>query len=215
MDTPVNSTIPATPISTNNPQISHASITRDPSLTRRTYVVYLTVHHRGELSLDEHRRRLGFSAYHWAILITPASGGRSYAFDTTNGATTEPSYHANTNSEHQWRFRWKGNVRPGNSTSLLIRMAIGEVHDAPLSICTLLQSIQLPIANALPPQNCVDWIRAALLRLRLCGYAAKVTDLEMLMFRALAHADLRMEDPENAPFVLDHLGNELLQGDFV
>jgi hypothetical protein len=89
-------------------------------------------------------------------------------------------------------------------------MAIGEVQDGlPGSIRTLLQSVQLPIKGALPPQNCVDWIMAVVRKLRLYGYAGKVEDLDRIMARALAYADLRMADPIHAPSKLDYLGNEM------
>lgn len=101
-------------------------------------------------------------------------------------------------------------MSPASSDSLLIRMAIGKVTDAqPESIRTLLQGVQLPIKGAWPPQNSVDWIRAAVRKLRMFGYAGKVDELDRIMARALAHADLRMADPANAPSKLDFLGNEM------
>lgn len=116
------------------------------------------------------------------------------------------------NPDFQWTYRVKTNVHPESCDSLLIRMAIGEVNDGigPETIKILLQSVQLPIKSAYPPQNCVNWIRSVLLKLRFHGYARNLHNIEMTIDRALAYADLRMSDPDNSVTVLDHLGNELV-----
>lgn len=89
-------------------------------------------------------------------------------------------------------------------------MAIGEIQDGlPGTIRALLESVQLPIKDAWPPHNCVNWIKSALHKLRMYGYAGKIENIDMTMARALAYADLRMADPVNAPSKLDHLGHEL------
>ncbi|KAJ5608117.1 hypothetical protein N7537_004736 [Penicillium hordei] len=175
------------------------------------YQLFLAVYHRGELSLGDYRKRLGFSAYHWAILVYDVKYDRYYAYDVTDGASPDPVMRRDLNPDFQWTYRVKTNVHPESCDSLLIRMAIGEVNDGigPETIKILLQSVQLPIKCAYPPQNCVNWIRSVLHKLRLHGYVRNLHNIEMTIDRALAYADLRMSDPDNSVTVLDHLGNEL------
>ncbi|KAJ5347054.1 uncharacterized protein N7506_000307 [Penicillium brevicompactum] len=192
--------------------ISDAPVVRETSPAKELYQLFLSVHHRGELSLGDNRKRLGFSAYHWAILLAPenAEHHRCYAFDTTNGVSPHSHQRVNMNPDYNWAFRVKSNVNPASSDSLLIRIAIGDPHDVhPNTIRTLLQSVQLPIRGAWPPQNCVDWTKSALHMLWSVGHAANIDSVDMMMARALAYADLRMADPASAPFKLDHMGNEM------
>ncbi|KAJ5790601.1 uncharacterized protein N7518_007612 [Penicillium psychrosexuale] len=179
----------------------------------RIYQVFLAVYHRGELSLGEYRRRLGFSAYHWAILLFDAPNNRYYAFDVTDGASPDPVYRRDLNPDYQWTYRVKNNVHPASCDSLLIRMAIGEVNDGvgPDSIKILLRSVPLPIKGAEPVQNCVTWIKAAIHKLRFHGYASDLYNIDTTIDRALAYADLRIMDPVNSVSVIDHLGNEMVQ----
>ncbi|KAJ5194034.1 hypothetical protein N7491_001370 [Penicillium cf. griseofulvum] len=178
-----------------------------------TYQLFLALYHRGELSLGDYRLRLGFSAYHWAILVFDTKRNRYYAYDVTDGSSPDPLIRRDLNPDFQWTYRVKNNVRPESCDSLLIRMAIGEVNDGigPETIKMLLQSVQLPVKSAYPPQNCVNWIRAVLHKLRFHGYARDLHSIEMTIDRALAYADLRMSDPVNSVAIVDHLGNELLQ----
>ncbi|KAJ5787151.1 hypothetical protein N7457_002141 [Penicillium paradoxum] len=176
-----------------------------------TYQIFLALHHRGELSLGNERRRLGFAAYHWAILVSDTATNRFHAFDVTDGSSPDPLVRRDLNPDFQWTYRVKSDVHPDSCESLLIRMAIGEVKDGlgPETIKILLQSVQLPIKGALPPQNCVTWIRGVLHKLRFHGYARKLYDVETVIARALAYADLRMADPDHSVRILDCLGNEL------
>jgi hypothetical protein len=67
------------------------SIADLPLLTTLLWTsIFLAVYHRGELSLGDHRKRLGFSAYHWAILVLDANHERYYAYDVTDGSTPDP-----------------------------------------------------------------------------------------------------------------------------
>ncbi|KAJ5963658.1 uncharacterized protein N7479_003534 [Penicillium vulpinum] len=178
-----------------------------------TYQLFLALYHRGEFSLGEYRLRLGFSAYHWAILVLDSKHDRYHAYDVTDGSSPDPLIRRDLNPDFQWTYRVKSNVRPESCDSLLIRMAIGEVSDGigPETIKILLQSVQLPIKGAYPPQNCVNWIRAVLHKLHFHGYARRLQDVEMTIDRALAYADLRLLDPVNSVTLVDHLGNEILQ----
>ncbi|EKV19748.1 serine threonine protein kinase [Penicillium digitatum] len=204
----------------NEPPISDAPPNRGTisgSPPTDIYQLFLAVYHRGELSLGDHRKRLGFSAYHWAILVLDANHERYYAYDVTDGSTPDPVMRRDLNPDFQWTYRVKSNVHPESCDSLLIRMAIGKATDGigPDTIKLLLQSVQLPIKGAHPPQNCVNWIRAVLHKLRFHGYARDLHNIEMTIDRALAYADLRMLDPDNAIAVLDHLGNELFYRPYV
>lgn len=89
-------------------------------------------------------------------------------------------------------------------------MVLGEPVDiVPGTIRALLHTVQLPIKGAWPAQNCVNWTKLAIHKLRAHGYAPGIDDVDMTMARALAYADLRMADPANAPLRIDHLGNEM------
>ncbi|KAJ5373284.1 hypothetical protein N7517_005290 [Penicillium concentricum] len=178
-----------------------------------TYLLFLALYHRGELSLGENRKRLGFSAYHWSILVLDTKHDRYHAYDVTDGSSPDPLIRRDLNPDFQWTYRVKNNVHPESCDSLLIRMAIGEVNDGigPETIKMLLQSVQLPVKSAHPPQNCVNWIRAVLHKLRFHGYARDLHSIEMTIDRALAYADLRMSDPDNSVSLVDHHGNELIQ----
>ena len=196
-------------------QLSDAPIDREPargSPPTDVYQLFLAVYHRGELSIGEYRQRLGYSSYHWAILVYDVKHDRHYAYDVTDGSSPDPVMRRDLNPDYQWTYRVKTNVHPESCDSLLIRMAIGEVSDGigPETIKLLLQSVQLPIKGAFPPQNCVSWIRAVLYKLRFHGYARNLHDIEMTFDRALAYADIRLSDPDNSISVLDHLGNHLL-----
>ncbi|KGO76060.1 hypothetical protein PITC_006030 [Penicillium italicum] len=181
------------------------------------YQLFLAVYHRGELSLGDYRKRLGFSAYHWAILVMDAHQERYHAYDVTDGSSPDPVMRRDLNPDFKWTYRVKTNVNPEACDSLLIRMAIGKVNDGigPDTIKLLLQSVPLPIKDACPPQNCVNWIRAVLHKLRFHGYARDLHSIEMTIDRALAYADLRLLDPDNAVAVIDHLGNELFYRPYV
>ncbi|KAK4867569.1 hypothetical protein LT330_001079 [Penicillium expansum] len=181
------------------------------------YQLFVAVYHRGELSLGDYRKRLGFSAYHWAILVLDSNTERYHAYDVTDGSSPDPVMRRDLNPDFQWTYRVKTNVHPESCDSLLIRMAIGEVDDGigPDTIKLLLQSVQLPIKGAYPPQNCVNWIRAVLHKLRFHGYTHNLHDIEMTIDRALAYADLRMMDPDHSVAVIDHLGNELFYRPYV
>ncbi|CAG7968315.1 unnamed protein product [Penicillium salamii] len=192
--------------------MSDFSIRNEVSPSKEPYDVVLTLHHRGELSLGDNRRRLGFSAYHWGILLVPKEGDKRlcYAFDTTNAAIPDTMQRINLNPDFKWVYRVKNNVNPDESESLLIRIEIGELRDAsPCTIRSLLGTVQLPIAGVWPPQNCVDWIRSAICILRNHGHAFNMDNIDMVMARALAYADSRIADPDNAPCRLDHLGNKV------
>ena len=171
----------------------------------------MSAHHRGELSLGENRRRLGFSAYHWAILLVPKKEEkhRCYAFDITNGVKPDALHRKNLNPDFKWLYRMKSKVNPASSDSLLIRVAIGQVRDGhPEDIHAMLGAVQLPAQDVRPPEDCVSWIRSALHALRRDGHAVKIDDVDMVMSRALSYADSRMADPANAPSNIDYLGNE-------
>ncbi|KAJ5143671.1 uncharacterized protein N7515_002458 [Penicillium bovifimosum] len=192
--------------------VNGTSATHPPTtpIQPSTYTLYLEVHNRNELSLGDSRRRLGFSAYHWTILLSDKENKHFHVYDVTDGSspdcvTREPK------PDHEWTYRARNDVDPDTCESRLVRMTIGEVRAGlgPEIIKGLLQSVPLPVKGAVPEQSCVTWTKVALCKLRAHGYARWIGDVEMLVARALAYADLRLADPKDSVGFIDYLGNQV------
>lgn len=84
---------------------------------------FLSLHHRGALSLGKSRQQLGYSAYHWGILISPKSskGPDCYIFDVSNGFMTDKEGRFDLNPEGNWAFRENSEVDPEWSGRVLGR----------------------------------------------------------------------------------------------
>lgn len=70
--------------------------------------IIISIHHRDQFSLGEHRTRLGHAAYHWGILIQPKNpkGSDSDAYDVTDAAIVDPGLER----EEVWANTWDGKV---------------------------------------------------------------------------------------------------------
>ena len=157
--------------------------------------LYVGIHFRYELSIGEHRRRLGYAAFHWGIIVEPKVSCRrdSYAFDVTNGVNVDPSTMTDLNPNQVWYRRSKLDVDPRNSTHLLGKIMIGKVpnHHGYSHIEAHLRSIPLPERGAVPEQNCVTWLISAIRALQGAGLAEQF-DLNSSMVYAIKFADMRM-----------------------
>jgi hypothetical protein len=160
--------------------------------------VYVSIHHRDELSLGDNRVRLGYEAFHWGILITPktSSGPDSLAFDVSDGAVPDPVSRQDTNPHRNWKFRSKTQVDPIRSGRLIGRVLIGKVPNniTDLQIQSILATVPLPVKSATPQQSCVTWILAAIAALQNAGLARKF-DVSQFIVWALSYADHWLASP--------------------
>ncbi|KAJ5366644.1 hypothetical protein N7541_000585 [Penicillium brevicompactum] len=174
--------------------------------------VFLSLHHRGALSLGESRQQLGYSAYHWGILISPKSsnGPDCYIFDVSNGIMTDKEGNFDLNPEGDWVFRDNSEVDPEWSGRVLGRVMIGKLpNDVPYAeIDSLLRSIPLPQKGALPEQNCVTWTRAAILKLRENNLVEQF-DINRFMDDSLAFADERLKNTDSTPGKINYTGRRM------
>ncbi|KAJ5747673.1 uncharacterized protein N7511_009369 [Penicillium nucicola] len=193
-----------------------------PPTLKQDHQIFITIHHRNELSLDKSRRDLGSSAYHWGILLAPrrSRGANCHAFDVTDGSSPDPLVRKDNNPNFEWKFRVKKNVNPDHSGSLLLRIRIGKIRDSNSSghafdnIDTLLRSIPLPVKDndrSTPSQNCVGWVQAAIRKLQMNGLAEDF-DVDFFMANALAFVDRRLADVDHVPGVINHLGKRIRSG---
>ncbi|KAJ6012248.1 hypothetical protein N7522_002603 [Penicillium canescens] len=182
-----------------------------PTLTP-DHQIFISIHHRGELSLDESRRDLGYSAYHWGVLLAPRSpkGACCHAFDVTDGSSPDRLLRMDHNPNFDWLFRVRYYVNPDHSGSLLLRIKVGKVRmgNAFENIHAILRSIPLPVKGAGPSQNCVGWIRAAIGKLQANGLAEDF-DVDAFMANALTFVDRRLADVDRVPDVINHLGKRI------
>lgn len=152
--------------------------------------VFVTLHYRDELSLGEHRQRLGLAAYHWGILISPkVSKGRDYfTYDISNGVRTDPNTRINLNPQRNWYFRPSSNVDPELSGHLLRIVMIGKLpNDVEEStIRSYLKDLPLPRKEM--DNTYVTWIRSAITTLQKKEHTEKF-DLNEFMVFALGFAD--------------------------
>lgn len=165
--------------------------------------IIISIHHRDQFSLGEHRTRLGHAAYHWGILIQPKNpkGSDSDAYDVTDAAIVDPLTRQNLNPNHDWHFRPKVGVNPHNSGRLLGRVMIGKMPNnvTNADIEHILRSVPLPVKNASPEQNCVTWTLAAIQALQQYGLA-EAFDKDQFMLQALQCADRWAQNPNPQNF---------------
>jgi hypothetical protein len=169
--------------------------------------VFLTIHHRNELSLGENRRKLRHGAYHWGILVSPKrpSGRSSYAYDVTDGVRLDPDRRLDLNPDRNWYFRESPLVNPEISSHLLVRIMIGKVpHHVPRTyIEAVLESIPLPSKKSQPQESCITWIKPAIKALQDLGLAEQF-DIDNLMDYGLGLAQQRMTDPTTMPSIVNY-----------
>ena len=159
--------------------------------------VFVALHYRDHLSLGEHRQELGFSAYHWGILVSPkVSIGRDcFACDVSNGVRLDPETWTDLNLERDWYFRSSCKVDPVQSAHLLGMVMIGELPPDVQDSSVRLRLEYLPLPRRETTENCVTWIQHAITVLQAEEWV-EMFDLNEFMVFALDFADQRMQDPE-------------------
>jgi uncharacterized protein DUF6914 len=162
--------------------------------------IFIAVYCRDELSVGQNRQRLGTSAYHWAILIRPKCprGSDTHALDIADGETT-----ADLNSDGDWYFRSNEHVNPGNDMHMLGAIMVGKVPHEVLNMQIenlLCYHVPLPMKGAVPDQNCVTWIKAALRALQ-DEELVEEFDVDEFMTYALRFADRRMAEGGRPEYV--------------
>ncbi|KAL4920681.1 hypothetical protein BDW62DRAFT_220667 [Aspergillus aurantiobrunneus] len=121
--------------------------------------IFMTMQPRGKNSLGENRIRLGYSAYHWGILISPKHPTPSEQhthFDVTDSIYIDP---LTGEGKENWRFRERSSSDPAIAW------------------------------KGVEGENCVSWTKEAVGVLRDMGVLEEGFDLNGLMDAALEFAD--------------------------
>ncbi|OAA80009.1 Protein kinase-like domain protein [Akanthomyces lecanii RCEF 1005] len=134
-------------------------------------LVILALYHRDKLSHGNSRRFLGVKAYHWGILVTPASqrGSDSHAFAASDASDIDPVTFRLDDPNMDWFLdakglaESKGLIDPARSGKLIGRLVVGEVPDdvTPQALHDFFATVPLPVKNTDPQQSCVTWAVAA------------------------------------------------------
>ncbi|KAL6230111.1 hypothetical protein BDW75DRAFT_234661 [Aspergillus navahoensis] len=177
-----------------------------PLQTHHKPRISITLHPRGKNSLGENRTRLGFSAYHWGILVspedahshsnsssaTPGSLGDHVHFDITDSVYMDP---ATNEASHDWAFMILGRVYVGKfqcQLSPAVSLSSAPQRDFESAVVKLrerLSGIPLPRNELRREENCVSWIKEAIAALRDMGVVDEGFDIDGFMRVALEFAD--------------------------
>ncbi|KAF9884443.1 hypothetical protein FE257_001774 [Aspergillus nanangensis] len=146
--------------------------------------VFVSLHHRGQLSLAYNREQLGSAAYHWGILISPKrwyKGEECYYFDVTDSACPVLN-RVDQNPGHMWYFRANTDLDPTTDAQLLGKVMIGKIsRNVPTR-----QSE--PVSNRFHFRRGFHWNRNA-------GFADEF-DGNQFMEDSLAWVDMRLKNIE-------------------
>ncbi|OAA52026.1 hypothetical protein NOR_00619 [Metarhizium rileyi] len=157
--------------------------------------IYLAIYHRFDLSTGKERMRLGHSAFHWAILISPKEqGGKDTdAFDVTDSVTVDQATGELVNLERLFRLQVKKGVDPSRAKSLLGRIQIGTLdNDLTIeNIEALFSRVPIPSKFASPPESCVNWALCAIMHLQIFGEVASF-DRRLFSDWVLDYADRQL-----------------------
>ena len=157
--------------------------------------IYITIHHRGALSLGKDRAKLQHSAFHWGILVAPKSfnGTDCTMYDVTNSLQPIQDHRHDLNVDGNWFFRSRQHVNLfRDNVKVIGRIMIGKV---PNNISDdriegiLKNEVPLPDKEAVPVQNCVSWTWSAVQALQDGGLVAQKFRVEDLAAWALEYAD--------------------------
>ncbi|KAJ4151426.1 hypothetical protein LMH87_012127 [Akanthomyces muscarius] len=173
-------------------------------------LVILALYHRDKLSHGNSRRFLGVKAYHWGILVTPASqrGSDSHAFAASDASDIDPVTFRLGDPNMDWFLdakglaESKGLIDPARSGKLIGRLVVGEVPDdvTPQALHDFFATVPLPVKNTDPQQSCVTWAVAAVEEAQKKGWVRKF-DVDRMKEDALAYADDRNSQDPTEPEV--------------
>lgn len=189
-------------------QLSQASMMFDRTTKNRNKRrVFITLHHRDDLSLPHNRRRMGYGAYNWAILITPkvSAGNDCFAYDITNAPEPDalPRFESKPNLD--WRYRQKPHVNPNNCSNLVVKIMIGKIpNDITYAhIQSFLESIPIPEIGTHHKQTGVRWIVCAIHKLQH-SVLSEQFNIREFMEEAIKLADARLRFGSSVPEITDY-----------
>ncbi|KAL4782188.1 hypothetical protein BJX76DRAFT_369288 [Aspergillus varians] len=165
--------------------------------------IFITLHPRGKNSLGKNRTRLGYSAYHWGILISPkhpTPSAEHTHFDVTDSMYIDPL----TNGvKDDWRFRGRSSPEPVAAFQILARVYVGKLAFGTEGVRGRLSGIALP-GRGVEGENCVSWTREAIGVLGDMGVLGEGFDLMRFMDVALGFADECLAGKREMGGVLDY-----------
>lgn len=188
--------------------------------TRNKPRIFITLHPRGKNSLGENRTRLGYSAYHWGILISPknkvthpTSASQSPTspsalhthFDVTDSLYADP---VTGEVKENWRFRERGSPDPVMAFQILARVFVGKLDPAwgeADGVREKLSGIELP-RKGVQGESCVSWAREAIGVLKKLGTLQADFDIAQFMDTALRFADEILKGKGEMGSILDYTG---------
>ncbi|KAJ5380794.1 uncharacterized protein N7496_003222 [Penicillium cataractarum] len=169
--------------------------------------VYITLHHRDDLSLPHNRKKMGYGAYNWSIIITPkvSTGADSFAYDVTNVPEPDAFFKFESNPDREWRYRQKPHVDPTNCSTLVKKILIGKIpNDITYSLIQyLLETIPITENDTHHKQTGVRWIVHAIHKLQHTVLLAEMFSIREFMDEAIKLADERLRLGSSVPEVTD------------
>jgi hypothetical protein len=176
--------------------------------TKNKRRVYITLHHRDDLSLPRNRKKMGYGAYNWAIVISPkvSMGGDSFAYDVTNVPEPDSFLRFESNPNREWRYRQKPHVDPTNSSTMVKKIMIGKLpNDITYSLIqSFLESIPIPQNDTHHKQTGVRWIIQAIQKLQDTVLLADRFSIREFMDEAIKLADERLQLGSSVPEITDY-----------
>ncbi|KAL4932965.1 uncharacterized protein BDV17DRAFT_252529 [Aspergillus undulatus] len=182
-------------------------------MTRNKPRIFITLHPRGKNSLGENRKRLGHSAFHWGILISPKhtchpmssistpKSSTHFHFDATDSIYVDPG--SGETVLDTWRFRVRKSKDPVLDFQVLSRVFVGKLSSSfsMMDIKDGFDEIALPDRSR--GENCVSWTREAVRVLISMGVLDKRFDLKNCMDISLGFADKCVAEQRDLGSVLD------------
>ncbi|CEO60685.1 hypothetical protein PMG11_05275 [Penicillium brasilianum] len=170
--------------------------------------VYITLHHRDDFSLPHNRKKMGYGAYNWSILICPkvSTGGDSFAYDVTNVPEPDSFLKFESNPDREWRYRQKPHVDPTNCSTMVERIMIGKIPNdiTYAGIQHLLETIPIKQNDAHHKQTGVRWIVQAIHKLQNTILLAEVFSIREFMDEAVKLAEERLRLGSSVPELTDY-----------
>ncbi|KAL5336547.1 hypothetical protein BJX70DRAFT_372279 [Aspergillus crustosus] len=169
--------------------------------------VSITLHPRGKNSLGENRQRLGFSAFHWGILVSPKNpiSGIHTHFDVTDSLNFD---HETEEAKEDWRFRERTDAEPDLAFQILGKVIVGKVTPAVLQeLRGRLRELPLP-ENGVKRGGCVSWTRSGIEVLKEMRVLEASFNVDVFMEAALAFADDSLRGGTGLGCVLDYTSDK-------
>ena len=151
--------------------------------------IYVTLHHRGPLSLKEHRKLLNLASYDWGIMVSPkrSKGADSRAYSVSDSVAAGPTSRLSISSDGNvcgdWHFR--SDVKDAAQDPRLIgKFLVGKLLIFPTysAFEDIMTTLPMP---ELETGSCVTWTRDAirLLQEKILVQTFEVDDLMTFMWK--------------------------------